>query len=238
MEELLDGEELSVFALVSGRDVLALAPARDHKRVGDGDTGPNTGGMGAFSPVPGTPDVAELVEAVHRPVAEELARRGTPFSGLLYAGLMLTADGPRVLEFNCRFGDPETQVLLPRLDGDLLEALAATARGELRGVHLAAGDRAAVTVVLAAGDYPARGDSGTPIAGIREAEATGAGVFHAGTAERDGRLVTNGGRILNVTGLGDSLDEARDRAYAAAGLIRFDGCKYRSDIAAAVAALV
>ncbi len=237
-EELLDGEELSVFALVSGTDVLALAPARDHKRVGDGDTGPNTGGMGAYSPVPGTPDVAELVEAVHRPVAEELARRGTPFSGLLYAGLMLTADGPRLLEFNCRFGDPETQVLVPRLDGDLLEALAATARGELRGVQLAAGDRAAVTVVLAASDYPVRGDSGTPIAGIREAEATGAGVFHAGTAERDGRLVTNGGRILNVTGLGDSLDEARDRAYEAAGLIRFDGCQYRSDIAATVAALV
>jgi phosphoribosylamine--glycine ligase len=238
VEELLDGEELSVFALVSGRDVLALAPARDHKRVGDGDTGPNTGGMGAFSPVPGTPDVAELVETVHRPVAEELARRGTPFSGLLYAGLMLTDDGPRVLEFNCRFGDPETQALVPRLHGDLLEALAATASGELAGASLPVGERAAVTVVLTAPDYPAHGDTGTPITGIVEAEATGASVFHAGTAEQDGQLVTNGGRILNVTGCAANLELARERAYAAAGRIQFEGCKYRTDIAAAEAALV
>jgi phosphoribosylamine--glycine ligase len=238
LEELLDGEELSVFALVSGRDVLPLAPARDHKRIGDGDTGPNTGGMGAFSPVPGTPDVAELVDAVHRPVAEELVRRGTPFSGLLYAGLMLTADGPRVLEFNCRFGDPETQALVPRLHGDLLEALAATARGELAGASLPVGDRAAVTVVLAAPDYPAQGDTGTPITGVVEAEATGALVFHAGTAERDGQLVTNGGRILNVTNCAATLELARERAYAAVGRIEFEGCRFRTDIAAAVTALV
>jgi phosphoribosylamine---glycine ligase len=238
VEELLEGDELSVFALVSGRDVLPLAPARDHKRIGDGDTGPNTGGMGAFSPVPGTPDVAELVDAVHRPVAEELARRGTPFSGLLYAGLMLTADGPRVLEFNCRFGDPETQALMPRIHGDLLEALAATARGELAGAALPVGDRAAVTVVLAAPDYPAQGDAGTPITGVVAAEATGALVFHAGTAERDGQLVTNGGRILNVTNCAATLELARERAYAAVRRIEFEGCRYRTDIAAAVTALV
>jgi phosphoribosylamine--glycine ligase len=237
VEELLEGEELSVFALVAGREVVPLAPARDHKRAGDGDTGPNTGGMGAFSPVPGTPSAAELVDAVHRPVAEELARRGTPFTGLLYAGLMLTAAGVRVLEFNCRFGDPETQALLPRLEGDLLAALTATAGGELGGIRLAAGGQTAVTVVLAAGDYPARGDSGSPIDGVAEAEATGALVFHAGTAERDGQLVTSGGRILNVTGLGAGINEARDRAYAAAGLIHFDGCRYRRDIGVAVPAL-
>jgi phosphoribosylamine--glycine ligase len=233
VEELLEGDELSVFALVAGTQVLPLAPARDYKRAGDGDTGPNTGGMGAFSPVPGIDpgEVDELVEAVHRPVAAELARRGTPFTGLLYAGLMLTADGPRVLEFNCRFGDPETQVLVPRLDGDLLGALAATAAGSLDGVQLRAGSRAAVTVVLAAGHYPERGDTGTPIEGIADAEATGAIVFHAGTADADGRLMTNGGRILDVTATGETLEDARDRAYAAAERISFAGCRYRHDIA-------
>jgi phosphoribosylamine--glycine ligase len=234
VEELLDGEELSVFALVAGEQVQPLASARDYKRVGDGDTGPNTGGMGAFSPVPGVPDIEELVDVVHRPVAAELAARGTPFTGLLYAGLMLTPEGPRVLEFNCRFGDPETQAVLPRLDGDLLTALAATARGELVA-GLEARDEAAVTVYLAAGGYPAQGDSGTPIEGIDEA---GALVFHGGTAERDGRLVTAGGRILAVTGLGPTVETARERAYEGAGHIGFAGCKYRSDIAAAVHAVV
>ncbi|MGZ8694663.1 MAG: phosphoribosylglycinamide synthetase C domain-containing protein, partial [Gaiellaceae bacterium] len=152
-------------------------------------------------------------------------------------GLMLSSEGWRVLEFNCRFGDPETQALLPRLEGDLLAALAATARGELRGVRVRAGDEAAVTIVLAAGDYPVRGDTGTPVTGIADAEATGALVFHAGTDSHDGRLVTNGGRILNVTGTGATLDQARERAYAAAGLIHFEGCRYRQDIAAAVPAL-
>ncbi len=234
VEELLEGEELSVFALVAGAEVLPLASARDYKRIGDGDTGPNTGGMGAFSPVPGLPELDELVDAVHRPVAAELARRGTPFTGLLYAGLMLTPDGPRVLEFNCRFGDPETQAVLPRLEGDLLPALAATARGELAGTALAVGDDAAVTVVLACRDYPASGDSGTPIDGVADA---GALVFHAGTAERDGRLITAGGRILAVTGVGPTIEAARDEAYAAAGRIRFDGCRFRGDIAAPVRAV-
>ena len=240
VEELIAGDELSVFALVAGREVVPLAPARDHKRVGEGETGPNTGGMGAFSPVPGvgTDDVADLVDLVHRPVAAELARRGTPFTGLLYAGLMLTTEGPRVLEFNCRFGDPETQALLPRLDGDLLAGLAAAVGGDLAGVRLEAAEHAAVTVVLAAGTYPQQGSSGVLIRGIAEAEATGALVFHAGTAGRAGRLVTNGGRILALTGTGSSLDDARERAYAGASCIQFAGCHYRRDIAGRTHALV
>ena len=234
IEELLEGEEVSLLAIAAGGDAVALAPAQDFKRVGDGDEGPNTGGMGSYSPVPilGAEEVEELLETVHRPVLAELAARGAPFTGLLYAGLMLTADGPRVLEFNCRFGDPETQSLIPRLEGDLLEALAAAASGSLRGVSLPVSDRAAVTVVLAARDYPERGDSGTPIGGIEDAEAAGALVFHAGTALQAGRLVTNGGRILDVTGLGDSLADARDAAYAAAARIDFAGMRFRSDIAA------
>jgi phosphoribosylamine--glycine ligase len=230
IEELLDGEELSVFALVDGNRVLPLAAARDYKRVGDDDTGPNTGGMGAFSPVPEA-DLDELVDRIHRPVVEQLARRGAPFIGLLYAGLMLTEDGPRVLEFNCRFGDPETQAVLPRLEGDFLAALAAAAEGDLSDAELSASESAAVTVVLASGSYPEHGDVGTPIEGIDAAQAEGALVFHAGTAVRDGQLLTNGGRILNVTGVGDSLDEARSRAYAACEHISFAGCRYRRDIA-------
>jgi phosphoribosylamine--glycine ligase len=209
-----------------------LAPAQDFKRVGDRDTGPNTGGMGAYSPVPGLgdPEIEELVETVHRPVLAELARRGTPFTGLLYAGLMLTDDGPRVLEFNCRFGDPETQVILPRLEGDLLGAFAAVAAGALED-RVAAGSRAAVTVVLASPEYPEQGDNGSPVEGVEDAEAAGALVFHAGTARRNGRLVTNGGRILNVTGLGSDVDAARSAAYEAVELISFPGMRFRRDIA-------
>jgi phosphoribosylamine--glycine ligase len=233
VEELLEGEEVSLLALAAGRDAVALAPAQDFKRVGDGDEGPNTGGMGSYSPVPvlGAAEVEELLETVHRPVLAELARRGAPFTGLLYAGLMLTADGPRVLEFNCRFGDPETQSIVPRLEGDLLAALTAVAGGDLGRVELPVSDRAAVTVVLAAGGYPERSDSGTPIDGVEEAEADGALVFHAGTALHDGRLVTNGGRVLNVTALGSDVAEARERAYAAVARISFDGMRYRRDIA-------
>jgi phosphoribosylamine---glycine ligase len=231
IEELLEGDELSVFALVDGSRAVPLAAARDYKRVGDGDTGPNTGGMGAYSPVPDA-GVAELVESLHRPVVEELARRGTPFVGLLYAGLMVTEAGPRVLEFNCRFGDPETQCVLPRLEGDFLAALAAAAEGDLGEVELTASETAAVTVVVASGGYPeGPTDVGTPIEGIADAEAEGALVFHAGTAARDGRLVTNGGRILNVTAVGDTVEEARSRAYAACERISFAGCRYRGDIA-------
>lgn len=234
VEELLEGDEVSVFALCDGATAVALPAAQDYKRIGDGDEGPNTGGMGSYSPVPllSDTDVEELVDTVHRPVLEELARRRTPFVGALFAGLMLTADGPRVLEFNCRFGDPETQSLLPRLEGDLLEALAAAAHGDLGDSAPAVSARAAVTVVVAGRDYPERGDVGTPIEGIADAESEGALVFHAGTALQEGRLVTNGGRILGVTGLGDSVAAARDRAYAAVGRIAFEGMRYRSDIAA------
>jgi phosphoribosylamine---glycine ligase len=234
IEELLEGEEVSLFALTDGDRAVALAPAQDFKRVGDGDTGPNTGGMGSYSPVPGLgePEVEELLEAVHRPVLAELAERGTPFAGLLYAGLMLTEDGPRVLEFNCRFGDPETQSILPRLEGDLLGALWGAATGELAGATKIS-ERAAVTVVLAGGDYPERSDTGTPIEGVAEAEGTGALVFHAGTARRGDRLVTNGGRILDVTAVGDDLAAARVAAYDAAARISFSGMRFRRDVALA-----
>jgi phosphoribosylamine--glycine ligase len=232
-EELLEGEEVSVFALCDGVTALPLPAAQDYKRIGEGDEGPNTGGMGSYSPVPrlSAEEVAGIVDSIHRPVLRELAARGAPFNGALFAGLMLTADGPRVLEFNCRFGDPETQSLLPRLEGDLLDALDAAAAGELAGDALHVSSRAAVTVVLAAPDYPERGDAGTPIDGIEDAEAAGAMVFHAGTALRDGRLVTNGGRILNVTALGDSIADARTAAYDAAARIHFAGVRFRRDIA-------
>jgi phosphoribosylamine--glycine ligase len=227
IEELLEGPELSVFAAAIGDDAVAFPPARDYKRIGAGDTGPNTGGMGSFSPLPDVPDAAaaEIVDTVHRPVLRELARRGTPFHGLLYAGLMQTAAGIRVIEFNCRFGDPETQSLLPRLKSDLL-ALLAGESGEL-----IVSPRAAVTVVIAGDGYPARSDSGTPIEGIADAEATGALVFHAGTALHDGQLVTNGGRILNVVALGETAADARAAAYAAAERIDFAGMQFRRDIA-------
>ncbi len=233
IEELLEGNEVSLFALADGSNAVALAPARDYKRIRDGDAGPNTGGMGAFSPVAelSAADVEGLLDTVHRPVLAELASRGRPFVGLLYAGLMLTEAGPKVLEFNCRFGDPETQAILPRIDGDLLEALASTAGGDLeRRAEIDTSDEAAVTVVLASRDYPERGDSGTPITGVDDAAAS-ALVFHAGTAVHGGRLVTNGGRVLNVTGLGPTLDAARETAYAACASISFDGMQYRRDIA-------
>jgi phosphoribosylamine--glycine ligase len=229
-EELLDGPELSLLALCDGQDAMVLAPARDYKRAYDGDRGPNTGGMGSFAPAGGQADEGELVETCIRPVLEELAGRGTPFVGTLFAGLMLTADGPRVLEYNCRFGDPETQSVLPLVEGDLLEALAAAATGSLAGMSLGRSDRAAVTVVVTAGDYPRSGDRGTPIEAIEQAEAAGALVFHAGTALRDGQLVTNGGRLLGVTATGPTITIARERAYAASDLIRIDGSRRRGDI--------
>jgi phosphoribosylamine--glycine ligase len=233
VEELLEGEEVSIFALCDGSIALPLPAAQDYKRIGDGDEGANTGGMGSYSPVPrlSGDEVDELVDLACTPVLRELARRKMPFAGALFAGVMLTPDGPKVLEFNCRFGDPETQSLLPRLDGSLLEALAASAHGDLRGVSLPVSDEAAVTVVLAAGEYPERGDSGTPIEGIADAEATGALVFHAGTALHEGRLVTNGGRILNVTALGETIATARAAAYDAASRIDFAGVRFRRDIA-------
>ena len=237
VEELLEGPEVSVFALCDGVNAVALPAAQDFKRAYDGDLGPNTGGMGSYSPVPdlGTAEVEALVETIHRPVLAELARRGTPFSGVLFAGLMLTASGPRVLEFNCRFGDPETQSLVPLLAGDLLEACAAAANCDLSGVSLGVAPGAAVTVVVAAGDYPASGDRGSEIVGIADAEATGALVFHAGTALRDGRVVTNGGRVLNVTATGATVAAAREAAYVAVDRVTFAGARHRRDIALAAA---
>ena len=237
VEELLEGPEVSLFAICDGSDAIALVPAQDFKRAFEGDEGPNTGGMGSLAPVPGLDGdaAAELTELVCRPVLAELRERGTPFSGLLFAADTPPADGPRVLEFNCRFGDPETQSVVPLLDGDLLEALAAAAAGELAEIVLDTAPGAAVTVVLAAGSYPAGTDRGSPIDGVAEAEAAGALVFHAGTALHGDRLVTNGGRILGVTGVGGSVAEARAAAYEGADLISFAGARRREDIALAAA---
>jgi phosphoribosylamine--glycine ligase len=231
VEELLEGPELSLFAVAAGEIAVPFPPARDYKRIGDGDTGANTGGMGSFSPLPDVPDgdAQEILETVHLPVLRELARRGTPFQGLLYAGLMRTEDGLRVIEFNCRFGDPETQSLLPRLESDLLPLLS----GDLSQPPDVA-DRAAATIVLSGAAYPERGDQGTPIDGVEDAESSGALVFHAGTALHDGRLVTNGGRILDVVGVGDTVEAARSAAYEAASRIDFAGMHLRTDIAADV----
>jgi phosphoribosylamine--glycine ligase len=235
IEELLEGPEVSLLALCDGSRAVALAPAQDFKRAYDGDEGPNTGGMGSYAPVPGlaADGVERLLDEVHRPVLAELAARGTPFVGLLFAGLMLTPDGPKVLEFNCRFGDPEAQSVVPLVDGDLLEACAAAAAGDLGGVELGQAAGAAVTVVVAAGGYPASDDRGAAIEGIEAAEAAGALVFHAGTALHDGRVRTNGGRVLNVTTVGPTLAEARARAYAALERISFPGARWRRDIALA-----
>jgi phosphoribosylamine--glycine ligase len=237
IEELLEGPEVSVFAISDGSRVLPLAAAQDFKRAYDGDAGPNTGGMGAFTPVPGigSAELESFVQTIHRPVIAELARRGAPYVGVLFAGLIKTEDGFRVLEFNCRFGDPEAQAILPLLEGDLLAALAAAAQGRLDELALAVGSGAAVTVAVTAGDYPARSDSGSPIEGIAEAESTGAIVFHAGTAQHGSRIVTNGGRILNVTAVASSIGEARARAYEGVSQIAFDGARYRTDIAAVAA---
>jgi phosphoribosylamine--glycine ligase len=231
VEELLEGPELSVFAVAAGEQAVALPSARDYKRIGDGDTGANTGGMGSYSPVADTPDVEEILDTVHRPVLRELVRRGTPFTGLLYGGLMLTEQGVRVIEFNCRFGDPETQSLVPRLDG-LRDLLVAAAHGELAGLTATAVAGAAVTVVIASGGYPERSDSGTTIEGIGEAEAAGALVFHAGTARHGDRIVTNGGRVLDVVGTGETVADARTAAYVGAACIDFAGMQLRTDIAA------
>jgi phosphoribosylamine---glycine ligase len=234
LEEFLEGEELSLLALCDGERAVPLAPAQDYKRIFDGDEGPNTGGMGSYSPVPGFDSARadELAALVHQPIVDELRRRGTPFHGILYAGLMLGPAGPKVLEYNARFGDPETQAVLPRLRSDLLELLEASTRpGGLAGVEPEWSPEWAVTVVLASGGYPASASKGDAIEGLDDAEAAGAQVFHAGTAEIDGRIVTAGGRVLNVTALGEGPAEARERAYAAAGEIHFDGLQMRSDIA-------
>jgi len=234
VEEFLDGEELSLLALCDGERAIPMAPAQDYKRIFDGDEGPNTGGMGSYSPVPGFDParVQELCAQVHQPVVDELRRRGTPFHGILYAGLMLTADGVRVLEFNVRFGDPETQAVLPRLRSDLLDVLTrACEPGGLADVALEWLPNTAVTLVLASAGYPDSPRTGDPIAGL-DRVPHGIEVTHAGTKRsEDGAIVTAGGRVLNVTALGADAAAARAAAYAATDVIQFDGRQMRQDIA-------
>jgi phosphoribosylamine--glycine ligase len=233
LEEFLEGEELSLLALCDGERAVPLAPAQDYKRIFDGDEGPNTGGMGSYSPVPGidAERADEIARLAHQPIVDALRAQGTPFHGVLYAGLMMTVAGPKVLEYNCRFGDPETQAVLPRLRSDLLELLRASTRtGGLAGVVPEWSPDWAVTVVLASRGYPESSSSGDVISGLDEVEE--AEVFHAATARSNGDFVTAGGRVLNVTGLGATAGEARERAYAAVERIDFDGRQVRGDIAA------
>ena len=233
IEEFLDGEEASFFALCDGRHAVALATAQDHKRVGDGDTGPNTGGMGAYSPAPVmTPAlVAQTMREIIQPTVTAMAARGTPFRGVLFAGLMITADGPKLIEYNVRFGDPETQVLMMRLDSDLLAALKATADGTLASYAPRWRDDAALTVVLAANGYPGTPLKGTEIRGLDAARATpGVEIFHAGTRREGDKIVADGGRVLNVTARGATVAEAQARAYAAIAKIDWPGGFCRHDI--------
>jgi phosphoribosylamine--glycine ligase len=232
VEDFLEGEEASVFALCDGENIVMLASAQDHKRAFDGDTGPNTGGMGAYSPAPVmTPEMmARTRREIIEPTVRGMAARGTPFTGVLYAGLMLTKSGPQLIEYNVRFGDPETQVLIPLLKSDLLELLEATARGQLAGVEPVWRDEVALTVVLATRGYPVDYERGSVIDGAEGLDLPNLKVFHAGT-KRDGeRLIANGGRVLNVTALGKDVAEARDRAYAAIAAIDWPEGFCRSDI--------
>jgi phosphoribosylamine--glycine ligase len=233
IEEHMEGEELSVFAITDGERCVILVPAQDHKRVGDGDTGPNTGGMGAYAPVSvATPELIESVRGrVFQPTLAALARDGSPFTGVLYAGLMLTREGIRVVEFNCRFGDPETQVVLPLLDSSLLDLMATVAEGgSLAGHHARQRPGAAVTTVVAAGGYPGAYEKGKTVRIPEGLESDRLLLFHAGTERRDGELVTSGGRVLAVTALAPSLPEAAEESGRAAARIAFDGAFHRSDI--------
>jgi phosphoribosylamine--glycine ligase len=237
VEEFLEGREVSVLALTDGRSVVPMEPARDHKRLLDGDGGPNTGGMGAYSPVPFVDDEmrARIVAEVLEPTVRGLRSEGIEYRGVLYAGLMLTDDGPKVLEFNCRFGDPEAQAVLPRLRGGLAETLAACAHGDLGRRRLAWREEACVTVVLAAAGYPGEPRSGDAIDGLDAvAGESDVWAFHGGTVRRGGRVATAGGRVLSVSALGADLARARARAYEACARIRFEGMQHRTDIAASV----
>ncbi|MCB0867083.1 MAG: phosphoribosylamine--glycine ligase [Solirubrobacterales bacterium] len=233
VEEFLEGEELSLLAICDGVRAIPLAPAQDYKRIGEGDTGPNTGGMGSYSPVQtvSSDQLAELSATVHQPIVDLMARRGHPFHGVLYAGLMMTKDGPKVLEYNTRFGDPETQAVLPRLQSDLVDLFLASSFSDgLNEKAVSFSDEFAVTVVLASAGYPASASKGDVITGLERA-AESAEVVHAGTREQNGQIVTAGGRVLNLTGLGPDAATARDRAYDAADAVNFDGKQMRRDIA-------
>lgn len=233
IEERLSGQEVSILALVDGSNIFVLEPSQDHKQVGEGDTGPNTGGMGAYTPTPVVTDSAmEMIQSqVLVPTVDALRRDEIEFKGVLYAGLMMTPGGPKVLEYNTRFGDPETQPLMVRLKGDLLEAMLAVIEGRLDQVDLSWDPRVACCVVMCSGGYPGDYKKGIPITGLEQAEALpDVFVFHAGTAEANGQVVTSGGRVLNIVALGDTLPEARDRANRACDLIHFSGGFFRRDI--------
>ncbi|HYN98033.1 MAG TPA: phosphoribosylamine--glycine ligase [Actinomycetota bacterium] len=235
IEERMEGPELSILAFCDGVTVLPLPAAQDFKRALDGDRGPNTGGMGSYSPVPVATDAVleEAMERILDPVAAQLAQLGRHYVGVIYAGLMLTPAGLKVVEFNCRFGDPETQAILPRLESDLGELMSATTQGSLAGMKVVCSEQACVSVVAASGGYPEADPlvTGFEITGIDKAESLGVQVFHSGTAERDGSLVTAGGRVLSVSALGDHLSPARELAYRALGEIGFEGMRFRTDIA-------
>jgi phosphoribosylamine--glycine ligase len=234
IEECLVGPEVSVKVITDGRDLVPLPPAQDHKRIGDGDTGPNTGGMGCYSPVPAVDEglFSTIVDDLVRPTIRAMAAEGMPYTGCLYAGVILTESGPELLEYNCRFGDPETQVVVPRLQGDFAAALLAASEGRLSDVDLTWRDEACVCVVVASGGYPGAYEKGKPIRGVEAAEeAEGVTVFHAGTAMKDGVLCTDGGRVLGVTGLGADLRSTVAQTYEAVARIEFDGAYYRRDIA-------
>ncbi|HTZ70557.1 MAG TPA: phosphoribosylamine--glycine ligase, partial [Acetobacteraceae bacterium] len=233
IEECLSGDEVSLFALCDGTDAVLIGAAQDHKRAGDGDTGPNTGGMGAVSPPPGFAPAAQAqaMDIFIRPALQELARRGTPFRGILFAGLMLTPDGPRLIEYNVRFGDPEAQTLLPRLRTDLLAALLAACDGELKHFSIEQADIATVSVVLAAPGYPGVYAKGEVIGGLdRAAAIPHVAIFHAGTDLRDGKVVANGGRVLTVCATGPDVRAARACAYAAIDKVDWSGKMFRTDI--------
>lgn len=233
IEEYLEGEEASFICMVDGKNILPMATSQDHKRIGEGDTGPNTGGMGAYSPAPVvTPEIHErIMQEVIEPTVAGMAAEGNPYTGFLYAGLMITADGtPKVIEYNCRFGDPETQPIMMRLQSDLVGLCNAALDGQLDKTSAQWDSRAALGVVLAAGGYPASYPKGDVITGLPETESTDAKVFHAGTAEKDGNVVTAGGRVLCAVGLGDTVSEAQARAYELTRQISWDKVYYRNDI--------
>ena len=234
LEEFMEGEEASLLAFTDGKTVVPMIAAQDHKRIFDNDEGPNTGGMGTYAPAPVMTDVLRLkaTERVLKPVVAAMAEEGTPYQGCLYAGLMINGDSVKVVEFNCRFGDPETQVILPLLDGDLADIMLACATGTLDEVEVAWHDKAAVCVVMASGGYPGKYENGKEITGLTEANADEATVvFHAGTKAVDGKIVTAGGRVLGVTSVDKNIRDARDRAYAAVEKVKFDQVFYRKDIA-------
>ena len=231
--ELLEGEEASIFGFSDGKDIVCVVPSQDHKTIGEGDVGLNTGGMGAYAPAPIiTPELFDdIVERIMKRTVHALAREGCPFKGILYGGIIVTADGPRVIEFNCRMGDPETQVVLPLIKTDFVDIIEAVCNGSVADLDIELDNRAATCVVMASGGYPEAYDTGFPISGIDLAEAPGdVIVFHAGTERKDGQLVTNGGRILGVTAMGDTIKSSIDCVYEAVGKIDFDKAYFRRDI--------